>query len=128
MTVTVTVRGPLFDGRAETAMRDMTRALKDDTGRWALDHLKAGTSVFRYEYHPATGRYAAGLDVEPRDADTDVVFEHVVYGAWIEGVGSRNARSRFKGYFLFRRAATALNAALPNVTAKTVAAYISRFS
>jgi hypothetical protein len=31
-----------------------------------------------------------------------------VYGPWLEGVGSRNATTRFKGYRAFRKAANAL--------------------
>jgi hypothetical protein len=31
-----------------------------------------------------------------------------VYGPWLEGVGSRNNTTRFKGYHAFRNAAQAL--------------------
>jgi hypothetical protein len=33
----------------------------------------------------------------------------VIYGPWLEGVGSRNRTTRFKGYFTFRRTTAQLN-------------------
>ena len=36
--------------------------------------------------------------------DAEVIHDRgVVYGPWLEGVGSRNATTRFKGYFHWRR-------------------------
>jgi len=34
----------------------------------------------------------------------------LVYGPWLEGVGSRNATTRFKGYFSMRKAANSVAA------------------
>jgi hypothetical protein len=43
--------------------------------------------------------------------DTIVTNEIATYGPWLEGTGSRNLTTRFKGYNGMRRAALALNAA-----------------
>lgn len=37
-----------------------------------------------------------------------VHWNSLIYGPWLEGVGSRNATTRFKGYFVFRQATTKL--------------------
>ena len=38
-----------------------------------------------------------------------------VYGPWLEGVGSRNATTRFKGYWAFRKATSALDHAIEEI-------------
>jgi hypothetical protein len=45
-----------------------------------------------------------------RDGSQAVIYDSgVVYGPWIEGVGTRNATTRFKGYAMFRRTGRALD-------------------
>lgn len=52
--------------------------------------------------HP-TGYYESRIRVSRAIADTDLVHDsNVVYGPWLEGVGSRNRTTRFKGYHVFR--------------------------
>lgn len=48
-----------------------------------------------YESNVTYHKYADGWTVDDNG---------VVYGPWLEGVGSRNHNSRFKGYSHFRRA------------------------
>lgn len=55
--------------------------------------------------HP-TGRFQSAAPSMQRSGDTITVDDGgVIYGPWLEGVGSRNARTRFKGYSTFRRMA-----------------------
>jgi hypothetical protein len=37
----------------------------------------------------------------------------VIYGPWLEGTGSRNKTTRFKGYWSFRTAAQSLRTSIP---------------
>jgi len=37
------------------------------------------------------------------DAGAHRYGRNVVYASWVEGVSSRNKRSRFKGYFMFKK-------------------------
>lgn len=52
--------------------------------------------------HP-TGYYQSRITVHGEGGAVVVDGDNVVYGPWLEGVGSRNSSTRFKGYFAFRR-------------------------
>jgi hypothetical protein len=55
--------------------------------------------------HPS-GRFQSAAPAIQQTGDTMTVDDGgVIYGPWLEGTGSRNARSRFKGYSTFRRMA-----------------------
>lgn len=51
-----------------------------------------------------TGHYRSRIDYVVMNKDIlEVHDSNVIYGPWLEGVGSRNASSRFKGYATFRK-------------------------
>lgn len=58
--------------------------------------------------HP-TGYYASHIMTSTRSDGLDVTDSRVIYGPWLEGVGSRNKTTRFKGYFTFRIVAQQLD-------------------
>lgn len=81
-------------------------------------HLLQASS-FRYQSSFPTG-YAARHIVNRDMGSQHVVTDSgIVYGAWLEGVGSRNfPKTRFKGYAIFRRvtqATRAVQLAMPAV-------------
>lgn len=45
---------------------------------------------------------------------------NVIYGPWLEGTGSRNKTTRFKGYFTFRRIKTQIDRRKGYVTDKAM--------
>jgi hypothetical protein len=99
--ITVTAHGALFDGRATPAV---DRALQDaqwDVGSQGLAnwHLFLDQSI----RHP-TPYYETQVTVQRMATDVVVHDRGIVYGPWLEGVGSRNRSTRFKGYFSLRRA------------------------
>ncbi len=56
-----------------------------------------------------------------RDSLHAIIWDSgVVYGPWLEGVSSRNERSRFKGYGMFRKTNAALNIAAPRLLQKHI--------
>ena len=60
------------------------------------------------------------VHAKPR-ADYHVVTDGgVIYGAWLEGTGSRNETTRFKGYWSFRTATQSLRASVPVIVAPIV--------
>ncbi len=60
--------------------------------------------------HP-TGYYESQVRTEMRsDSEAFVTDGGVVYGPWLEGTGSRNETTRFKGYRTFRTIAQELDA------------------
>jgi hypothetical protein len=100
MTTTVIKRGPLFDGRAAFAMRQYIPAMVEEVGKAAEDLVRGETGIFK---NP-TGHYEGQITWDRSSPTHGMVTDHnTVYGPWLEGVGSRNATSRFKGYHLWRK-------------------------
>jgi hypothetical protein len=102
--------GPIFDARARRAFRAMKEELEEESAEWALDRVR---DVFHAEFRMPTGYYESNVRVRNTTSGHEVWdggLAGPVYGPWLEGVGSRNAATRFKGYHAFRRAAQALEA------------------
>jgi hypothetical protein len=92
------VSGPFFDGRAEVALEGYFRqaqlAVAKEGKRMVDNRLK---EVLK---NP-TGFYQSNIHVV-ESKDPFVSDNDVIYGPWLEGVGSRNKTTRFKGYRTFR--------------------------
>lgn len=102
MSVDITFEGPLFDGRAAPAMAEATDDAREDVAEFAETHaLTLMGLAFR---HP-TGYYESRVTTSRLNADTSLVHDQgVVYGPWLEGVGSRNSPvTRFPGYWHWKR-------------------------
>lgn len=103
----VNYSGPMFDGRAQAVFHRAVEDIKDEVAQEGenLVHARLG-SVIR---HP-TGRYEGSIVTERQADDRVIVGDRVIYGAWLEGIGSRNSPvTRFKGYSTFRLVAQDLN-------------------
>lgn len=75
-----------------------------------------------------TGRYYSSIDVK-RDGDgVSIDGDNVIYGPWLEGVGSRNRTTRFKGYFTFRKVAQWLNAVAGHMADRQIDREVKRLS
>lgn len=94
--VTVTVSGPVFDGRALAATAAFLAEWAEQTAQEAWETVQREMAgVFA---HP-TGAYASRVVTERATANRWLVHDsNMVYGPWLEGVSSRNAATRFKGY------------------------------
>lgn len=101
MPVIIEMKGPLFDGRAEVQLE---RACEDITRRVAV----IGASMVRSNLHTVlkneTPYYRLQNEARPDPPGWMVWDRSVIYGPWLEGVGSRNfPATRFRGYFTYRR-------------------------
>jgi hypothetical protein len=98
----VELNGPMFDGRAIKAVMALCNQSQEDAA-------KAGVGMIQRELDRVlktqpTGRYRRSIKAEPRDGHYVITDGRIVYGPWLEGVGSRNAPvTRFRGYHTFRR-------------------------
>lgn len=100
--------GPLFDLRGRRVFRQFSEQLEEESAEWALDHIKG---TFHSHFKHPTGYYESNVRVRNTSSGHEVWDggqAGPVYGPWLEGVGSRNATTRFKGYHAFRKAAAAL--------------------
>ncbi len=98
--IRVDLDGPLFDARARQVMKQYVDDAKQevaDAGEQAV-LLQLG----RVLRHP-TGYYESQIGVKKRGKGLVIHDSKVIYGWWLEGIGSRNSPvTRFPGYFTFR--------------------------
>lgn len=107
MSVEVTFTGPLFTENPEKVVGDIADAIEVELSQVVVDQIKARLDSTLQ--HP-TGYYRSRITAS-NVADSIVVSDSgVVYGPWLEGVGSRNKATRFKGYATFRRVTQEMDA------------------
>lgn len=117
--MSVTLKGPLFNaGRRRAVMERMSYAIAEDVGRHAERAVRA--NLGRSLRHP-TGYYESRIQTDLRGDDARVSDGGVVYGPWLEGTGSRNRTTRFRGYASFRRALQAIDAQAERIAEPHVA-------
>ncbi len=105
--VTFTYRGPVFDGRADAMIDRAVRDWEHHLAEVGADYVRAELErVLRKE----TPYYRLQITTTEYPGRTVINDGGVVYGPWLEGTGSRNKTTRFKGYATFRRMAERLNA------------------
>jgi hypothetical protein len=100
--------GPLFDHRARRVFDDLRDELEEEAADFTLEHIR---DTFHSHFKQPTGYYESNVTIRPTASGNTVWdggWAGPVYGPWLEGVGSRNATTRFKGYRAFRKAANAL--------------------
>jgi hypothetical protein len=119
--VSMRTRGPWFDARRDRIIHAAMRDAEDAVGREAYNRVQVRLrQVLR---HP-TGYYQSRIVTERRDGG--VVVDggpgRVIYGPWLEGVGSRNFPvTRFRGYFTFRTVAQQLRADAAGIAERAMA-------
>ncbi|HSE44763.1 MAG TPA: hypothetical protein VLA89_05490 [Gemmatimonadales bacterium] len=101
--------GALFDARGNMIMGEFADDLEELGAEWALRHIKR---TYHTHFKHPTGYYESNVETHNTTSGTEVWdggYAGPVYGPWLEGVGSRNLTTRFKGYHAFRKAASALD-------------------
>lgn len=100
MSATVRKRGPLFsearrhriiDAACVQAHQAVAKVGNDQVHRRLHGVLR----------HP-TGFYESHVVTDLAETESRVTDSGIIYGHWLEGTGSRNRTTRFKGYFTFR--------------------------
>lgn len=108
MAVYVTYAGPLFE-YGHAIVEEYLAKVKDEVAKAGESFLHFyGRQFFRYEHSPRTGQWDDNIVVNIVATDR-VITDRVIYNAWLEGVGSRNETSRFKGYRMWRLTTQDLN-------------------
>lgn len=107
----VYVSGPIFDGRADIALRSACREGERRVAILGASMLRQfAARTFRRESNPPYYRFK--VEARQTAPGWKIWDQDVVYGPWLEGTGSRNRTTRFKGYRLFRITAARLNLGL----------------
>jgi hypothetical protein len=101
-----TVSGPFFSPAADNLVDAGVKELEKRMA--AAAHWRLQLAMHGYFRKPTPYYWTRVID-KPR-ADYHVVTDQgVIYGPWLEGVGSRNRSTRFKGYFHFRQTTQSMN-------------------
>lgn len=122
--------GAVFDGRAERAAHDycnhLRESLADIAVRKVLAHLAEVIRVNHGVYMSYTHKVYEGEDIIVTD-------RWIVYGPWLEGVGSRVGPpgsgkwpyTRFEGYHTYRIVGNELNIEAPDIAEIELVPYLA---
>lgn len=126
MSVKITTTGPIFK-ESETAA-----ATKAFLNKAEEDIAQKGVNLVRERLgdvlrHP-TGYYERHIQTDITSAGTVVTDGGVIYGPWLEGVGSRNKTTRFKGYATFRKVTQQLQEQAGAIAEKDLPHYLEALS
>lgn len=125
MSVNIDMRGPIFDGRAAHEIAAFCDDAREQIAQFGEEHvLTLMGAAFR---HP-TGYYESRIITERVAADSSRVHDQgIVYGPWLEGVGSRNSPvTRFPGYWHWKRTKALVAARGPQIADRLLQRYLPR--
>lgn len=123
LAVTTTATGPVFDGRAARAGADFAEEAGREIAQAAVNEVQ--NRLGQVLKNP-TGAYQASIVTDQASSDNVVTDGGVIYGPWLEGVSSRNTKSRFKGYATFRKTAQWLQGRATGIAEDKIRPYLSR--
>jgi hypothetical protein len=121
MDFTIKKHGPVFDGRAARTAHELVRFLRRTVAEVGEHDVERTASQFQ---NP-TGNWQRHVHSSTRGL-YDVIDDPVVYNAWLEGTGSRNRTSRFKGYAMWRRSTQALRRKVPAIARGAIGPFLRR--
>ncbi|HUV73866.1 MAG TPA: hypothetical protein VMW79_06130 [Anaerolineae bacterium] len=135
--LTVTLKGPVFDNAPRKVQGAVTEILEDgvEAGEKHLDEemlRKRPAGVFL-----AISTAEGGSVGNYRRLVQDKMVGHLhalitdggsLYGPWLEGVGSRNATTRFKGYSSFRKTGQWLQKEIKGIANKALKRLMGRLN
>jgi len=122
--VDVTFEGPLFDGRAQAAMPGIVDAVSGALGTEGQRRVLSGLDA---TLRRPTGAYRSRISLYgPRGGQSRVHDNRGIYGPWLEGTGSRNRTTRFKGYRNFRKATQVLQRAAKPLAHNVISRHIDK--
>jgi hypothetical protein len=132
LSTTVTTTGPLFTGTAPRILRKVTNAaveeLLEEGQGFLFETLRPRPSgVYKTAQeagrNASTGNYRRNIQTKVKNLSGTISDGGVIYGPWLEGTGSRNNSTRFKGYASFRKATQHME----KKASKTINKYMNKF-
>lgn len=108
----VILRGEVFGPAAGALIAAACRDAETAVAQATQDKVRfLGQSKFRYERptYNVPGKWRSNVRMHARGSYHEVTDSGIIYGHWLEGTGSRNRTTRFKGYFMWRKALQFMN-------------------
>lgn len=123
MDLTIRVSGPAFDRRADVAADQYAQAAEDHVAR-ATKNRVVGQLI--QVIRKPTPIYWTQIRTDRAAGGTRVHDGGMVYGPWLEGTGSRNRTTRFKGYRSFRIVARQMNTRAVGLAEEVLPPFLER--
>lgn len=123
MDADVKLTGPLFGGSWNRLVDDMVADVVEADGQATRTLVLA--NLDRTLKNP-TGAYAARVTLDIHGTRARTHDQNAIYGPWLEGTGSRNATTRFKGYANWRRTAQEIERQVVQISDRVVARHVAR--
>jgi len=122
--MSITMRGPLFDGRALVELKLAQQEIAAEIAKRAEQLVDTELSS---RLQNPTGHYQSQIKTEVKPSGEALVSDSkVVYGPWLEGTSSRNQTTRFKGYASFRKSRQKLEREAKRIADKVVAKHVRK--
>lgn len=119
--ITVKMTGPFFKAPKQSAIRHL---LDDITKEVADDGLSEVQTLMDAAFKNPTPYYETMVIADRVGHDMVIHDRGIVYGPWLEGVGSRNKTTRFKGYSHWRRTFQYLKKQVDGITERIVGDWV----
>lgn len=121
--IEINSKGPVFDGRAQRALEDYREEVVRVVG------VESGEDVVRtlnQVLQQPTGHYVSHVHTMHKGLVSETAVVGVIYDKWIEGTGSRNRKTRFKGYHTFRKVTERMIQKWPSFATRILPSYLRR--
>lgn len=123
MATKITYSGPLFDGQLPQRLAKIGDDVAERLGKEALRRWQGSLNA---SLHRPTGAYFSRTQLYgPVAGQARTHDNQSVYGPWLEGTGSRNATTRFKGYASARRAFQQIEMAAPHLAEQVIREHLA---
>lgn len=122
MGVVIVRTGPMFDGRAR---RQTDLACQDISRRVAVLGASMARATMHTTFKNETPYYRLQNEARPDPPGWMIWDRNVIYGPWLEGIGSRNYPvTRFRGYGIYRRTTQQLDRRAGVIASYTLREYL----
>lgn len=121
MKIQTTREGPLFDGRVEAAIANAENDIEKRVATLGASMVRTRLNTVLKKQTPI---YRFRVIAEPTPPGWTIHDGKMVYGPWLEGTGSRNRTTRFKGYRTFRIITQELNKRAQIIAEQVVAKWL----
>lgn len=116
--------GGMFNGKTAIALRTYSDEVGYKIATYAEDQIR---QRLQQVLKNPTGYYESRITVDRAGAGYAVSDGNVIYGPWLEGIGSRNSPvTKFPGYQTFRRTKALVDRKAPQIAYELLARYKSR--
>jgi hypothetical protein len=128
-----TFDGPIFDSyERDIAMATAEQEIEDKIQDATYERVKElGQSQFRYvdmSRHQVPGKWLFSIRKGHADR-APTVYTDIIYGYWLEGIGSRNfPKTRFRGYRMWRETTQQIQAEAADLAEEPINKAVARLN